>query len=142
MHYMYGVKVGITFSTFDLFHAGHIAMLEECKRQCDFLIVGLQTDPTIDRPDTKNKPAQSIYERWVQLDACKFVDKIIPYSTEADLIDILLSQKIDVRFLGEEYKDKEFTGKYECFRKKIKLVFNSRDHRFSTTELRKRAAIK
>jgi glycerol-3-phosphate cytidylyltransferase len=139
---MYGVKVGITFSTFDLLHAGHIAMLEECKRQCDFLIVGLQTDPTIDRPDTKNKPAQSIYERWFQLDACKFVDKIIPYSTEADLIDILLSQKIDIRFLGEEYKDKEFTGKLECFRRRIKLVFNTRDHKFSTTELRKRAGIK
>ena len=140
--YIFGKKIGITFSTFDLLHAGHIAMLEECKRQCDYLIVGLQTDPTIDRPDTKNKPAQTIYERWMQLDACKFVDKIIPYSTESDIIDILLSQHIDIRFLGEEYRDTEFTGKVQCWRKKIKIIYNTRDHRFSTTELRKRAAIK
>jgi len=139
---MFGKKIGITFSTFDLFHAGHIAMLEECKRQCNYLIVGLQTDPTIDRPDTKNKPAQTIYERWMQLDACKFIDKIIPYATEADVIDILLSQHIDIRFLGEEYRDTEFTGKDECLRKRIKIIYNSREHRFSTTELRKRAAIK
>jgi len=139
---MFGKKIGITFSTFDLLHAGHIAMLEECKRQCNYLIVGLQTDPTIDRPDTKNKPAQTIYERWMQLDACKFIDKIIPYATEADVIDILLSQHIDIRFLGEEYRDTEFTGKTACLRKKIKIIYNSREHRFSTTELRKRAAIK
>jgi glycerol-3-phosphate cytidylyltransferase len=133
--------VGITFSTFDLLHAGHIVMLEECKRNCDYLIVGLQTDPTIDRPSTKNKPAQTLYERWMQLDACKYVNKIIPYSTENDVIDILLSQKIDVRFIGEEYRTKDFTGKYECVKTGIELFFNSRQHRFSTTELRKRAAI-
>ena len=135
-------QVGITFSTFDLLHAGHIAMLEECKRNCDYLIVGLQTDPTIDRPDTKNKPSQSLYERWMQLNACKYIDQIIPYSTETDLIDILLSQNIDVRFIGEEYRDKEFTGKFECQKRNIQIFYNSRQHRFSTTELRKRAAIK
>ena len=135
------MTVGITFSTFDLLHAGHIAMLEECKRNCDYLIVCLQTDPTIDRPDSKNKPSQTLYERWIQLNACIHVDKIIPYSTEADVIDILLSQKINIRFIGEEYRTKDFTGKYECMKMGIELFFNSRQHRFSTTELRRRAAI-
>jgi glycerol-3-phosphate cytidylyltransferase len=128
------MKVGFTCSTFDLFHAGHILMLEEAKKQCDFLIVGLQSDPTIDRPNTKNKPIQGLFERWAQLKACKFVDQIIPYATENELRDILLSFHIDVRILGEEYKDKEFTG-YDI---PMEFYFNNRKHSFSTTELRQR----
>lgn len=127
------VRTGFTCSCFDLFHAGHIMMLREAKRQCDYLIVGLQTDPTIDRPE-KNKPIQTVFERFVQLDACKYVDEIVVYATEKDLLDILLAYPIDVRILGDEYKDKPFTGKeldLECY-------FNSRKHTFSTTELRQR----
>ena len=127
------MKTGFTCSTFDLFHAGHIIMLEEAKRQCDFLIVGLQTDPTIDRPH-KNKPVQSVFERFIQLKACKFVDEIIVYATEKELKDILLSYPIDVRILGEEYKDNSFTG-HDL---DIELYFNKRKHSFSTTELRQR----
>lgn len=133
--------VGITFSTFDLLHAGHILMLEECKQYCDYLIVGLQSDPTIDRPDTKNKPAQTLYERWVQLTGCKYVDEIVPYSTEKELVDILASKNINVRFLGQEYLDKEFTGKQFCIDNNIILYYNSRKHSYSTTELRKRACL-
>lgn len=129
---------GFTCSTFDLFHAGHIIMLKEAKTQCDYLIVGLQTDPTIDRPDTKNKPVQSIFERYVQLQACKYVDEIVVYATEKDLVDILLSYPIDVRILGNEYEHKQFTGRQECIDKGIKFYFNSREHSFSTTELRQR----
>jgi len=132
------MKVGITASTFDLLHAGHILMLREAKEQCDYLIVALQTDPTIDRPNTKNKPVQSIVERYTQLAGVKYVDEIIPYSTEEDLEDILSSYPIDVRILGVEYKDKDFTGRDICKKRGIELYFNSRDHRFSTTELRKR----
>lgn len=132
------MKIGFTCSTFDLFHAGHLLMLEEAKKQCDYLIVGLQTDPTIDRPTEKNKPVQSVFERWIQLESCKYVDKVIPYATEKELIDILLSYPIDVRILGDEYKDKEFTGKYECMSKEIEFYFNRREHSFSTTELRQR----
>lgn len=128
------MRIGFTCSTFDLFHAGHVMMLEEAKKQCDFLIVGLQTDPTIDRPNTKNKPVQGVFERWAQLKACKFIDQIIPYSTERELMDILLSFKIDVRILGEEYKDKEFTG----HNIPMEFYFNKRRHSFSTTELRQR----
>lgn len=132
------MKVGITASTFDLLHAGHILMLREAKEQCDYLIVALQTDPTIDRPNTKNKPVQSIVERYTQLAGVKYVDEIIPYSKEEDLEDILSSYPIDVRILGVEYKDKDFTGRDICKKRGIELYFNSRDHRFSTTELRKR----
>ncbi len=132
------MHIGFTCSTFDLFHAGHIIMLKEAKQQCDYLIVGLQTDPTIDRPDTKNKPIQSMFERFVQLQACKYVDEIIPYSTEKELVDILLSYPIDVRILGNEYEHKSFTGRQECVDKGIKFYFNSRAHSFSTTELRQR----
>ena len=128
------MKVGFTCSTFDLFHAGHMMMLKEAKSQCDYLIVGLQTDPTIDRPDTKNKPIQSLFERFVQLSSCKYVDEIIPYSTEKELLDILLSYPIDVRIIGEEYKDKHFTGR----ELDTELYFNSRKHSFSTTSLRQR----
>jgi glycerol-3-phosphate cytidylyltransferase len=126
--------IGFTCSTFDLFHAGHVMMLEEAKTQCDFLIVGLQTDPTIDRPNTKNKPVQGVFERWAQLKACKFVDQIVPYSTERELRDILLSFPINVRILGEEYAGKEFTGHDIA----MDYYFNQRKHSFSTTELRQR----
>jgi glycerol-3-phosphate cytidylyltransferase len=128
------MRIGFTCSTFDLFHAGHVMMLEEAKKQCDFLIVGLQTDPTIDRPDTKNKPVQGVFERWAQLKACKFVDQIIPYSSEKELRDILLSFPINVRILGEEYEGKNFTG-YDI---PMEFYFNQRKHSFSTSELRQR----
>jgi glycerol-3-phosphate cytidylyltransferase len=135
-----GLKIGITFSTFDLLHAGHIAMLAEVKNHCDYLICGLQTDPTIDRPNTKNKPIQSIVERQITLSACRFVDEIVVYQTEKDLEDILLTLPIDVRILGVEYKDKEFTGKSFCEQRGIELVYNGRDHSFSSSSLRKRVA--
>lgn len=130
------MKVGITFSTFDLLHAGHIKMLEEAKRQCDYLIVGLQLDPSIDRPE-KNSPSQSIIERYIQLKGCKHIDEIVPYVSEQDLVDILHSFKLDVRIIGDEYKDKQFTGKDYCEKKGIKIYYNSRDHRFSSSGLRK-----
>lgn len=132
------LKVGFTCSTFDLLHAGHILMLEEAKAQCDYLICGLQTDPTIDRPGVKNKPIQSVVERHVQLNAVKYVDEIVIYSTEQDLIDLIQILPLDVRILGEEYKDKPFTGKKECEELAIAFHFNSRTHRFSSTELRNR----
>mgnify|MGYP003334917693 FL=1 len=132
------MKVGITFSTFDLLHAGHIAMLREAKSKCDYLIVGLQSDPTIDRPDTKNKPIQTMFERYLQLKAVEYVDEVVPYQTETDVIDILQTLPIDVRILGKEYKEKDFTGKDVCNQRGVELYFNTRDHRFSTTDLRKR----
>ena len=135
---MIGKPVGFTCSTFDLLHAGHILMLAECKQICDYLIVGVQSDPTIDRPGTKNKPVQSIVERYVQLSAVKFVDEIIVYNTEKDLEDMLMFLPISVRIIGEEYKDKEFTGKQICEDRDIKIWFNSRTHRFSSSELRQR----
>jgi glycerol-3-phosphate cytidylyltransferase len=128
-------KIGITFSTFDLFHAGHVKMLEEAKSVCDYLIVGLQLDPSIDRPK-KNSPSQSIIERYIQLKGSKHIDEIIPYVSENDLEDILKSFKIDVRIIGIEYKDKPFTGKEYCESKGIKIYYNSRDHRFSSSGLR------
>lgn len=132
------MKVGITFSTFDLLHAGHIGMLREAKQHCDYLIVGLQTDPTIDRPETKNKPVQTLVERYAQLNAVKFVDEIVPYQTEQDVVDILELFEIDIRFLGEEYREKDFSGKDVCRKRGIDLHFNKRDHRFSSSDLRKR----
>ena len=126
-------RVGFVASAFDLLHTGHLIMLKEAKTQCDHLICALQTDPTLDRK-TKNKPIQSVFERYVQLQACKYVDEIVVYDTEKDLIDVLQSYPIDVRILGEEYRNTEFTGKnlpIECF-------FNTRRHSFSTTELRDR----
>lgn len=113
-------------------------MLREAKNHCDYLIAGIQTDPTIDRPDTKNKPVQSLVERYAQLNAVKYVDEIIPYQTEQDLIDILSMYEIDVRILGDEYKEKDFTGKDICNKRGIDLYFNKRDHRFSTSDLRRR----
>ena len=133
-----GKTIGIVFSTFDLLHAGHIAMLAEVKNHCDYLIAGLQTDPTIDRPDTKNKPIQSIVERQITLSATRYVDEIVVYQTEADLCDILLTLPIDVRILGVEYEGKEFTGKDICNQRGIGIIYNSRDHSFSSSSLRKR----
>ena len=130
-------RIGITFSTFDLFHAGHVSMLKEARQNCDYLIVGLQTDPTIDRPE-KNKPIQSVFERYVQLEGCKYIDQIIPYATEQDIIDILLTYQITTRFIGEEYRSKEYTGKELCVDKGIEIYYNKRQHSFSTSELRKR----
>ena len=129
------MKVGFTCSCFDLFHAGHVMMLKESKTICDYLIVGLQTDPTIDR-EWKNKPVQSVLERFIQLDACKYVDQIVPYATEKELKDILTSYPIDVRIIGEEYRDKQFTGHDLS----MEVYFNSRQHSFSTTELRQRVS--
>lgn len=134
------MRVGITFSAFDLLHAGHVTMLREAKANCDYLIVGLQTDPTLDRPGEKNRPVQTLVERYAQLSALKFVDEIVPYQTEEDVLDILEMFQIDVRFLGEEYREKEFTGKDVCRKRGIELHFNKRDHRFSTSDLRKRVA--
>jgi glycerol-3-phosphate cytidylyltransferase len=127
------MKIGFTCSTFDLFHAGHIMMLKEARQQCDHLIVGLQTDPTIDRPE-KNKPVQSVFERFVQLQACKYVGEVVVYATEKELKDILLSYPIDVRILGAEYYNKSFTGSDI----EMEYYFNDRKHSFSTTELRQR----
>ena len=131
--------VGITFSTFDLLHAGHVQMLREAKEQCDYLICGLQMDPSADRPE-KNAPVQTIVERYTQLKGVKYVDEIIPYCSEKDVEDILTMYHINVRILGEEYRDKEFTGKDICRKRDIDLYFNKRDHRFSSSDLRKRVA--
>ena len=133
------MKVGITFSTFDLFHAGHIKMLEEAKSKCDFLIIGLQLDPSLDRPE-KNKPTQSIVERYVQVRSCKYIDEVVPYVTEQDLVDILSSFKIDLRIIGEEYKESNFTGKDYCEKKGIEIYYNKREHRFSSSALRKQVS--
>ena len=134
------MKVGITFSTFDLLHSGHVAMLRDAKEHCDYLIAALQSDPTLDRPDTKNQPVQTMVERYTQLAAVKYVDEVIPYQTEQDVEDILEMYHIDMRILGEEYRDKDFTGKEICRRRGIQLYFNKRDHRFSSTDLRKRVS--
>ena len=133
-----GKRIGITFSQFDMLHAGHIAMLAEAKNHCDYLIAGLQTDASIDRPDSKNPPVQSIVERQIQLAACRYVDEVVVYSTEQDLIDILLTLPIDVRVLGVEYEGKRFTGDDACWQRGIEIVHNGRDHSFSSTNLRKR----
>lgn len=135
-----GKRIGITFSTFDLLHAGHIAMLADAKNHCDYLIAGLQTDPTIDRHDTKNKPVQTIVERQIQLAATRYVDEIVVYQTERDLEDILLTLPIDVRILGVEYQGKNFTGAEICVNRGIDIIFNKRDHSFSSSSLRKRVA--
>ena len=131
------MKIGFTCSTFDLLHAGHVQMLREAKEQCDYLICGLQVDPSIDRKE-KNSPVQSLVERYSQLHACRYVDEIIPYQTEKDLEDILEMYHIDIRILGDEYREKDFTGKDICQERDIDLYFNKRDHRFSTTDLRNR----
>lgn len=134
-----GLKIGITFSQFDLLHAGHVAMLAEARNHCDYLIAGLQNNATWDRPE-KNGPVQSIVERQITLSACRFVDEIVVYNTEKDLEDILLTLPVDVRILGVEYMEKDFTGRAICERRGIELVFNGRDHSFSSSSLRKRVA--
>ena len=131
------MKIGFNCSSFDLFHAGHVTMLKMEKELCDYLVVALQVDPTIDRPE-KNQPIQSVFERYVQLEGCKYVDQIIPYATEQDLIDILLTYRICTRFIGEEYRTKEYTGKQLCIDNGIEIYYNKRQHSFSTSELRKR----
>tara|TARA_R110000796_G_scaffold134749_1_gene250569 strand:- start:499 stop:927 length:429 start_codon:yes stop_codon:yes gene_type:complete len=134
------MRVGITFSTFDLLHSGHISMLRDAKEHCDYLIAALQSDPTIDRPGVKNQPVQTMVERYTQLSAVKYVDEVIPYQTEQDVEDILEMYHIDMRVLGEEYRNKDFTGLEICRRRGIQLYFNKRDHRFSSTDLRKRVS--
>jgi len=133
-------KIGIVFSAWDLFHAGHIAMLAEAKNHCDYLIAALQTDPTIDRPDSKNPPIQTIVERQIQVSTNRNVDEVVVYQTEKDLEDLLLILPVDVRILGVEYKDKDFTGKDICLKRGIEIVYNGRDHSFSSSSLRKRVA--
>lgn len=130
-------KMGLTASTFDLLHAGHVAMLREAKEQCDYLVCALQVDPSYDRPE-KNSPVQTLVERWTQLQGVRYVDEIIPYQTEEDLEDILNLFNFDVRILGEEYKDGKFTGRAICSSRGIELYFNKRDHRFSSSDLRRR----
>ena len=134
-----GNLVGFTASTFDLLHAGHVSMLREAKEQCDYLICGLQVDPSVDRPE-KNPPVQTLVERYTQLHGIKYVDEIIPYQTEEDLEDILKMVNIDLRIIGSEYKDKTFTGRATCASRGIEIYYNKRDHRFSTSDLRKRVA--
>jgi glycerol-3-phosphate cytidylyltransferase len=132
------MKIGFNCSSFDLFHAGHVTMLKMEKQMCDYLIVALQVDPTIDRPGIKNKPTQSVYERYVQVQACKYVDEILVYETEADLLNMIKTQTINIRFLSEEYKDRDFTGKQYCIDNGIELIFHKRQHQYSSTELRNR----
>lgn len=133
------MKIGFTCSAFDLLHAGHIQMLRDAKEHCDYLICGLQVDPSFDRIE-KNRPVQSLVERYTQLKAVKYVDEIIPYETENDLKDILEMYHIDIRVLGDEYRNLEFTGKEICQKRDIDLFFNKRDHRFSTSDLRHRVS--
>jgi len=134
-----GLRIGFTASQFDMLHAGHVAMLSEAKNHCDYLIAGLQNNASWDRPE-KNAPIQSIVERQIQLAATRYVDEIVVYNTEKDLEDILLTLPIDVRILGIEYQDKEFTGRDICNKRNIKLIYNTRDHSFSSSSLRKRVA--
>tara|TARA_B110000444_G_scaffold207080_1_gene200913 strand:- start:11631 stop:12032 length:402 start_codon:yes stop_codon:yes gene_type:complete len=128
-----GTKIGFTCGAWDLLHAGHVVMLKQARQNCDHLIVGLQTDPSIDRQE-KNQPVQSVYERFVQVSALRDVDEVVPYDTEQSLIDLLESTSIDVRFIGEDYKDKSFTGDYLP----IKIFYTNRKHSFSSSGLRKR----
>ena len=132
------MKIGFNCSSCDLFHAGHVTMMKMEKQLCDYLIVALQVDPTIDRPGVKNKPTQSVYERYVQLQGCRYVDEILVYETEADLLNLIQTQTIHVRFLSEEYKDRDFTGKQYCIDNGIELYFHMRRHQYSSTELRNR----
>ena len=135
------MKIGFNCSSFDLLHAGHVTMLKMEKELCDHLIVALQVDPTIDRPSSKNKPCQSVYERYVQLQACKYVDEILVYSTEYDLLQLLMTQTIHIRFLSEEYLNRDFTGKQYCIDNNIELCYHKRQHNYSSSELRARVAM-
>ena len=132
------MKIGFNCSSFDLLHAGHVTMLKMEKDLCDYLKVALQVDPTIDRPGSKNKPVQSIYERYVQLQACKYVDEILVYETELDLLNLLQTQTIHIRFLSEEYLNRDFTGKQYCLNNGIELHYHKRQHQYSSSELRNR----
>jgi glycerol-3-phosphate cytidylyltransferase len=132
------MKIGFNCSSFDLFHAGHITMLKMEKEMCDYLKVALQVDPTIDRPGAKNKPVQTVYERYVQLQGCKYVDEILVYETEADLLNLIQTQTIDIRFLSEEYENRDFTGKQYCIDHSIEIFYHLRRHQYSSTELRNR----
>jgi glycerol-3-phosphate cytidylyltransferase len=134
------MRVGFNCSSFDLLHAGHVTMLRMEKELCGYLKVALQVDPTIDRPGVKNKPVQSIYERYIQLQACKYVDEILVYSTEFDLLQLLMTQTIHVRFLSEEYENRDFTGKQYCIDNGIELHYHKRRHTYSSSELRERTA--
>jgi glycerol-3-phosphate cytidylyltransferase len=134
------MKVGFNCSSFDLLHAGHVTMLKMEKQLCDYLIVALQVDPTIDRPGVKNKPVQSVYERYVQLQACRYVDEILVYETEFDLLQLLMTQTIHIRFLSEEYLNRDFTGKQYCIDNNIELCYHKRGHVYSSSELRARTA--
>ena len=132
------MKIGFNCSSFDLFHAGHVTMLKMEKELCDYLKVALQVDPSVDRPGIKNKPSQSIYERYTQLQACKYVDEILIYDTEADLMNLIQTQTMHIRFLSEEYLNRDFTGKQYCMNNGIELHYHKRQHNFSSTELRNR----
>lgn len=132
------MKIGFNCSSFDLLHAGHVTMLKMEKQLCDYLIVALQVDPTVDRPGIKNKPVQSVYERYVQLQACKYVDEILVYETEFDLLQLLMTQTIHIRFLSDEYLNRDFTGKQYCIDNGIELHYHKRQHAYSSSELRKR----
>lgn len=134
------MKIGFNCSSFDLFHAGHVTMLKMEKSLCDYLVVALQVDPTVDRPGIKNKPIQSIYERYVQLQACRYVDEILVYETEKDLLNLIMTQNIDIRFLSEEYLNRDFTGKQYCIANGIELHYHKRQHTYSSSELRARVA--
>lgn len=130
-----GKIIGFTASTFDLLHAGHVIMLQEARTQCDYLIVGLLTDPTISRPDSKNKPIQTILERWFQLQAIDGVDMVIPFDTEEDLADMIKILKPNLRFVGKEYEGKPHTG-WDI--KTTKIIYNDRSHNYGSSQLRER----
>ena len=132
------MKIGFQCSSFDLLHAGHVTMLKMEKNLCDYLKVALQVDPTVDRPGLKNKPVQSVYERYVQLQACKHIDEIVVYETEKDLLNIIMTQEMHIRFLSEEYLNREFTGKQYCLDNSIELHYHKRKHSYSSTDLRER----
>jgi glycerol-3-phosphate cytidylyltransferase len=132
------MKIGFQCSSFDLLHAGHVTMLKMEKNLCDYLKVALQVDPTVDRPGLKNKPVQSVYERYVQLQACKYIDEIVVYETEKDLLNIIMTQEMHIRFLSEEYLNREFTGKQYCLDNNIELHYHKRKHSYSSTDLRER----
>jgi len=132
------MKIGFQCSSFDLFHAGHVTMLKMERELCDYLKVAIQVDPTIDRPGIKNKPTQSIYERYVQVQGCKYVDEILVYETELDLLNLIKTQTFHIRFLSEEYKDVDVTGKQYCIDHGIEIHYHLRRHTYSSTEIRNR----
>jgi len=132
------MKIGFNCSCFDLFHAGHVTMLKMEKELCDYLKVALQVDPTIDRPGLKNKPVQSIYERYAQVQACRYVDEILVYDTEKELLNLIMTQDMNIRFLSDEYLYRDFTGKQYCMDNGIELFYHKRQHSYSTSDLRNR----